>query len=150
MEPSRVSFDFPVSCQLSSSAVTWGWRNLDLVWKKTTTIVTWFFVMLYMMNSFVENKGSFPGNQFPNFHWRWAEKSGNGVQLIKEIESCSDFSVVSWYQCMKLDDEKKSPKLRLGIAAWTHWSTLVVPFHFAAWFPVNKFARELIVSTVVK
>ena len=119
-------------------------EKLRILGKRTTKIVTLFFVMVYMMDSFVENISSFPlGNQFPNFHGRWAEKSGNGVQLIKEIELCSDFSVISWYQCMKLDDDKKSPKLRLGIAAWTHWSTLVVPFHFAAWFPKREICKGI-------
>ena len=44
---------------------------------------------------------------------------------------------------MELEDDKKALILRLGIAAWTHWSTLVVPFHFAAWFPKKEICKGI-------
>ncbi len=88
------------------TAVKWWWRVWNFGWKETTRIFTWFFVILYTMNSFVEKRSSFPlENEFTDFHWWWAQKSGNGVHLIKRFELFSTFAVISWYQCMKLDDD---------------------------------------------
>ncbi len=82
-----------------------------------------------------------------------SSKSENEVQLIKkkEFKFCTDFSFITWYQCIKLDGVKKSPVWRLGISAWTHLSTLVCHFILQQHsFLERKFARGLVFLTVIK
>ena len=98
IEPScawRWFFQFPVShhVQLYDADGIF-WFSI----KETTTKNASYISITYALSIFAENWSSSPlGIKFPDFYCSSAKKSGNEEQLLKEIEWCSEISVIAWY-----------------------------------------------------
>ena len=142
---------FPVSCQLSRSAVKWGWWDKDFLWKKTTTIVTWFFVMLYMMNSFVR--------YITHFHWETSFPTFIDAELKNQEMECNSSKRSSyvlifpssrdrsvWNLMMTRNHRNWDYALLHGPTDPRKWCHFILQPGFLK----TKFAGGLIVSTVVK
>ena len=88
---------FSIPCQPSCSAVWWGWNFLDFGSTKQQKNTSYISIT-YALSNAAENWRSSPlGIKFPDFYCSSAKKSGNEEQLLKEIEWCSEISVIAWY-----------------------------------------------------
>ncbi len=88
---------FAIPCQPSCSAVWWGWIFLDFGSKKQQKKC--FLHPYNVCSEYCCRKLKLfsTGNQVPWLLLQLCQKSGNEEQLLKEIEWCSEISVIAWY-----------------------------------------------------
>ena len=90
------NFSSPLSAIMFSCKMRM--ERLRFYEEENNTSDTWCIVTESLLRIAVEKSCSFPmGTQLVEFHWSSAKKSGNEVQLFKEIEFHSENSLIDWY-----------------------------------------------------